>query len=49
LRWYSVGAGTANERGHLGLNLVPDILLQAHSSTLQLVFYDADAFPAFPL
>jgi glucose/arabinose dehydrogenase len=26
--------------------LVPDVLLQAHSSTLQLVFYDADAFPA---
>ena len=26
--------------------LVPDVLLQAHSSTMQIVFYDADAFPA---
>jgi glucose/arabinose dehydrogenase len=25
---------------------VPDVLLQAHPSTLQLVFYDKDAFPA---
>jgi glucose/arabinose dehydrogenase len=26
--------------------LVPDVLIQAHSSTLDLIFYDADAFPA---
>jgi glucose/arabinose dehydrogenase len=25
---------------------VPDVLIQAHSSTLDLTFYDADAFPA---
>jgi glucose/arabinose dehydrogenase len=25
--------------------LVPDVLLQAHSSTLQIAFYDGDAFP----
>jgi glucose/arabinose dehydrogenase len=25
---------------------VPEVLLQAHSSTIDLVFYDADAFPA---
>jgi glucose/arabinose dehydrogenase len=25
--------------------LVPDVLIQAHSSTLQIVFYDADLFP----
>ena len=25
---------------------VPEVLIQAHSSTLQVVFYDADAFPA---
>jgi glucose/arabinose dehydrogenase len=26
-------------------SLTPDVLLQAHSSTMQLVFYEADAFP----
>jgi len=26
--------------------LVPKVLIQAHSSTLDLVFYDADAFPS---
>jgi glucose/arabinose dehydrogenase len=25
--------------------LAPDVLIQAHSSTLQVVFYDAEAFP----
>ncbi len=25
---------------------MPEVLIQAHSSTLQVVFYDADAFPA---
>ncbi|WP_414474451.1 PQQ-dependent sugar dehydrogenase [Microvirga sp. M2] len=49
--WYYTGGNEdpahAGERPDLkDKALVPDVLLQAHSSTLQLVFYDADAFPA---
>ena len=49
--WYYTGGNEdpahAGERPDLKDKvLVPDVLLQAHSSTLQLVFYDADAFPA---
>jgi glucose/arabinose dehydrogenase len=49
--WYYAGGNEdpahAGERPDLKDKVqVPDVLLQAHSSTLQLVFYDADAFPA---
>ena len=49
--WYYTGSNEdpahAGERPDLkGKVSVPDVLLQAHSSTLQLVFYDKDAFPA---
>lgn len=49
--WYYIGAN--EDPAHKGQRpdlkdkvLVPDVLLQAHSSTLQLTFYDGDAFPA---
>jgi glucose/arabinose dehydrogenase len=49
--WYYTGGNEdpahAGERPDLKDKVrVPDVLLQAHSSTMQLVFYDADAFPA---
>lgn len=49
--WYYTGGhqdpAHAGERSDLkDKAIVPDVLLQAHSSTLQLVFYDEDAFPA---
>ena len=49
--WYYTGGNEdpahAGERPALKDKvLVPDVLLQAHSSTMQIVFYDADAFPA---
>ncbi|PTM93355.1 PQQ-dependent sugar dehydrogenase [Mycoplana dimorpha] len=49
--WYYTGGNEdpahAGERPDLQSKVtVPDVLLQAHSSTLQLVFYDKDAFPA---
>ena len=49
--WYYTGGNEdpahAGERPDLKDKvLVPDVLLQAHSSTMQIVFYDADAFPA---
>ncbi|MBS3651523.1 PQQ-dependent sugar dehydrogenase [Pseudaminobacter sp. 19-2017] len=49
--WYYTGGNEdpahAGERPDLKDKvIVPDVLLQAHSSTLQLVFYDKDAFPA---
>jgi glucose/arabinose dehydrogenase len=49
--WYYAGGNEdpahAGERPDLKDKvLVPEVLIQAHSSTLQLVFYDADAFPA---
>jgi glucose/arabinose dehydrogenase len=49
--WYYTGGNEdpahAGERPDLKDKvLAPDVLLQAHSSTMQLVFYDADAFPA---
>ncbi len=48
--WYYVGDNEdpahAGERPDLAeQSIAPDVLLQAHSSTMQLVFYDADAFP----
>jgi glucose/arabinose dehydrogenase len=48
--WYYTGGNEdpahAGERRDLkDKALVPDVLIQAHSSTLQVVFYDADAFP----
>jgi glucose/arabinose dehydrogenase len=48
--WYYAGANEdpahPGERPELaGEVLTPDVLLQAHSSTLQLVFYQGDAFP----
>ena len=49
--WYYIGGN--EDPAHAGKRpdlkdkvLVPEVLLQAHSSTLQLVFYDKDAFPA---
>jgi glucose/arabinose dehydrogenase len=49
--WYYTGGN--EDPAHAGQRpdlkdkvVVPDVLLQAHSSTLQLVFYDKDAFPA---
>jgi glucose/arabinose dehydrogenase len=49
--WYYTGGNEdpahAGERPDLkDKAIVPDVLIQAHSSTLQLVFYDKDAFPA---
>ena len=49
--WYYTGGNEdpahAGERPDLKDKvLVPDVLLQPHSSTMQIVFYDADAFPA---
>lgn len=49
--WYYTGGNEdpahAGERPDLkDKAIVPDVLIQAHSSTLGLVFYDADAFPA---
>lgn len=49
--WYYTGGNEdpahAGERPDLKDKvLVPEVLIQAHSSTLQLVFYDADTFPA---
>lgn len=49
--WYYTGGhqdpAHAGERPDLkAKSIVPDVLLQAHSSTLQMVFYDKDAFPA---
>jgi glucose/arabinose dehydrogenase len=48
--WYYTGGN--EDPAHAGERpdvqdqvLVPDVLLQAHSSTMQVVFYDADAFP----
>lgn len=48
--WFYTGANEdpahAGERPDLADKvLVPEVLLQAHSSTMQLVFYDADLFP----
>jgi glucose/arabinose dehydrogenase len=49
--WYYTGGN--EDPAHTGERpalkekaIVPDVLIQAHSSTLQLVFYDKDAFPA---
>lgn len=49
--WYYAGAN--EDPAHSGKRpdlkekvLAPDVLLQPHSSTMQLVFYDGDAFPA---
>lgn len=49
--WYYIGGNEdpahAGERPDLKDKVsVPEVLIQAHSSTLQLVFYDKDAFPA---
>lgn len=48
--WYYVGGNEdpahAGERPDLeGEVMVPEVLIQAHSSILDAVFYDADAFP----
>lgn len=48
--WYYIGGNEdpahAGERPDLkDKTLVPEILVQAHSSALELVFYDADMFP----
>lgn len=48
--WYYAGGNEdpahAGERPDLkNRAIAPDVLLQAHSSTMQLVFYDGDAFP----
>jgi glucose/arabinose dehydrogenase len=48
--WYYIGANEdsvhAGERPDLKDKvIVPEVLIQAHSSTLDLIFYDADAFP----
>jgi glucose/arabinose dehydrogenase len=49
--WYYIGGN--EDPAHAGKRpdlknkvIVPEVLIQAHSSTLDLVFYDADAFPA---
>jgi hypothetical protein len=49
--WYYIGGN--EDPAHAGKRpdlkdkvTVPEVLLHAHSSTLDLVFYDADAFPA---
>ena len=49
--WYYLGDHQdprhAGERPDLaGTSIVPDVLLQAHSATLQMTFYDAEAFPS---
>jgi glucose/arabinose dehydrogenase len=49
--WYYTGANEdpahAGERPDLADKVrVPEVLIQAHSSTLDMTFYDADAFPA---
>jgi hypothetical protein len=49
--WYYIGGNEdpahPGKRPDLQDNvIVPEVLIQAHSSTLQVVFYDADAFPA---
>jgi glucose/arabinose dehydrogenase len=49
--WYYTGSNEdpahAGERPDLkGKVIVPQVLIQAHSSTLQMVFYDGKAFPA---
>ena len=49
--WYHTGRNEdpahAGKRPDLKDNvLVPEVLIQAHSSTMQIVFYDANAFPA---
>jgi glucose/arabinose dehydrogenase len=49
--WYYIGGNEdpaqAGERPDLKDKVtVPEVLIQAHSSTLDMVFYDADAFPA---
>jgi glucose/arabinose dehydrogenase len=49
--WYYLGVHEdprhAGERPDLaGSVIVPDVLLQAHSASLQMTFYDATAFPA---
>jgi glucose/arabinose dehydrogenase len=49
--WYYIGGNEdpahAGERPDLQDKVnVPEVLIQAHSSTLDLIFYDADAFPA---
>ncbi len=49
--WYYTGGNEdpahAGERPDLKDQvIVPDVLLQAHSSTMQIAFYDGDAFPA---
>ncbi|HEX5514546.1 MAG TPA: PQQ-dependent sugar dehydrogenase, partial [Gammaproteobacteria bacterium] len=48
--WYYTGntedPAHAGERPDLrGKVIVPDVLLQAHSSTMDLIFYDKEAFP----
>ena len=49
--WYYIGGN--EDPAHPGKRpdlkdkvKVPEVLIQAHSSTLDLIFYDADAFPA---
>ena len=49
--WYYIGGN--EDPAHTGKRpdlkdkvIVPEVLIQAHSSTLDLIFYDADAFPA---
>lgn len=49
--WYYTGGNEdpahAGERPDLrDKAIVPEVLIQAHSSTLDMTFYDADAFPA---
>jgi glucose/arabinose dehydrogenase len=48
--WYYIGNNEdpahAGERPDLkGKVIVPDVLLQAHSATMDLIFYDKEAFP----
>jgi glucose/arabinose dehydrogenase len=48
--WYYTGGNVdpahVGKRPDLGDKVkVPEVLIQAHSSTLDLIFYDADAFP----
>jgi glucose/arabinose dehydrogenase len=49
--WYYIGGNEdpahAGERPDLKDKvIVPEVLIQAHSSTLEMTFYDADTFPA---
>ncbi len=49
--WYYIGGNEdpahAGKRPDLKAKvIVPEVLIQAHSSTLDLIFYNADAFPA---